>query len=438
MTDNNLPPTNIEAEEAILGSILFDPGAISIVAATVPVEAFYVAAHQQIYRAVLELHNKDKLTDFMGVSTWLKDHKSLKGAGGTAKLSQLLNRTVSTTNIDRYINLVLEKYQRRQLIVAASSIEDLAYDNATELETVFNTSEEKIFNLTTNKQDKFKPLPISVALASVFEKIEQGSSPAYPTGLEDLDTLIGGLIKQDLIIIAARASMGKTWLACHLANHIATEQQKPVVFFSAEMSNEQLTKRFLSMHSGIDSSRLMHNEIYEDEYDVLVSGLTKLAELPIIIDDTPATRLTPSKVRSVLRKIRSDQGELGLVVLDYIQKLGDRAAGNRAQTLGKFSGAFKDIAKEFDVPFVALAQINRGVESQANKRPLMSDIKDSGDIEQDMDLGLMLYRDEYYNPDTTELGIMEIIVGKNRNGSTGNCHIQFDPSIGRFVSLQCV
>jgi replicative DNA helicase len=438
MTDNNLPPTNIEAEEAILGSILFDPNAISIVAATVPVEAFYVAAHQQIYRAVLELHGQDKLTDFMGVSTWLKDHKSLKGAGGTAKLSQLLNRTVSATNIDRYINLVLEKYQRRQLIVAASSIEDLAYDNATELETVFNTSEEKIFNLTTNKQDKFKPLPIGVALASVFEKIEQGSSPAYPTGLEDLDTLIGGLIKQDLIIIAARASMGKTWLACHLANHIATEQQKPVVFFSAEMSNEQLTKRFLSIHSGIDSYRLMHNEIYEDEYDVLVSGLTKLAELPIIIDDTPATRLTPSKVRSVLRKIRSDQGELGLVVLDYIQKLGDRACRNRAQTLGKFSGAFKDIAKEFDVPFVALAQINRGVESMANKRPLMSDIKDSGDIEQDMDLGLMLYRDEYYNPDTTESGIMEIIVGKNRNGSTGNCYIQFDPSIGKFVSLQCV
>jgi replicative DNA helicase len=438
MTDNNLPPTNIEAEEAILGSILFDPGAISIAASTLPIEAFYVAAHQQIYKAVLELHNQDKPTDFMGISTWLKDHKSLTKVGGTAKLSKLLNQTVSATNIDRYIALVLEKYKPRQLIAVANDLEALAYDNATELETVFNTSEEKIFNLTTNKQDKFKPLPIGDCLASVFEKIEQGSSPACPTGLEDLDALIGGLIKQDLIIIAARASMGKTWLACHLANHIATEQQKPVVFFSAEMSNEQLTKRFLSMHTGIDSHRLIHNQIYEDEYDVLVSGLTKLAELPIIINDTPATQLTPSKVRSVLRRIRSEKGELGLVVLDYIQKLGDRACRNRAQTVGKFSGAFKDIAKEFDVPFVTLAQINRGVESQANKRPLMSDIKDSGDIEQDMDLGLMLYRDEYYNPVTTESGIMEIIVGKNRNGSTGNCHIQFDPSIGRFVSLQCV
>ena len=432
MSSNNLPPTNIEAEEAILGSILFDPSAMDIAAPILPTEAFYVAAHQQIYKAALELYEVDKLTDLLSVSTWLKDHKSLTKAGGTAKLAQLLNQTISATNIDRYIALVLEKYQRRQLIAVALEIEALGYDNATELEAIFNTSEEKIFNLTTNKQDKFKPLPIGDCLASVFEKIEQGSSPAYPTGLDDLDALIGGLIKQDLIIIAARASMGKTWLACHLANHIAIEQQKPVVFFSAEMSNEQLTKRFLSMHTGIDSHRLMHNQIYEDEYDVLVEGLTKLAELPIIIDDTPATQLTPAKVRSVLRRIRSDKSELGLVVLDYIQKLGDRAAGNRAQTVGKFSGAFKDIAKEFDVPFVALAQINRGVESQANKRPLMSDIKDSGDIEQDMDLGLLLYRDDYYNQNAEGTGIMEIIVGKNRNGSTGTCEVQFDPSIGKF------
>lgn len=435
MTDNNLAPSNIEAEEAILGSILLDPSAINTVADILPADAFYVLAHQQIYKAALELYHKDQPTDLMAVSTWLEDRQLLKKVGGMPKLSQLLNRTVSAVNIDRYTKLVLEKYKRRQLIAAAKEIAALGYDNATELETVLNQSEEKIFNLTTNKQNKFQPLPISDCLASVFNKIEQGSSPAYPTGLDDLDALIGGLIKQDLIIIAARASMGKTWLACHLANHIATEQQQPVVFFSAEMSQEQLTKRFLSMHSGIDSHRLMHNQVYEDEYDSLVHGLTKLAELPIIIDDTPATQLTPSKVRSVLRRMRSERGELGLVVLDYIQKLGDRACRNRAQTVGKFSGAFKDIAKEFDTSFVALAQINRGVESQANKRPLMSDIKDSGDIEQDMDLGLLLYRDEYYNSDTEKNGIMEIIVGKNRNGSTGTCHVQFDPSIGRFIGL---
>ena len=323
-SDYSCKRSNIEAEEAILGSILFDPSAIGIAADILPIEAFYLAAHQQIYKAAQSLHNQDKLTDLLGVSTWLKDHKLLTKAQracphvGTAKLAQLLNQTISATNIDHYIALVLEKYQRRQLIAAANEIEALGYDNATELEAVFNTSEEKIFNFTTDKQDKFKPLPIGDCLASVFEKIERGSSPAYPTGLEDLDALIGGLIKQDLIIIAARASMGKTWLACHLANHIATDVSKPVVFFSAEMSSEQLTKRFLSMYSGIDSHRLMHNQIYEDEYDVLVNGLTKLAELPIIIDDTPATQLTSAKIRSVLRRNRSDKGELGLVVLDYI------------------------------------------------------------------------------------------------------------------------
>ncbi len=190
--------------------------------------------------------------------------------------------------------------------------------------------------------------------------------------------------------------MGKSWLGIYLANYIAKHQNKPVVFFSAEMSSEQLTKRFLSMHTGIDSQRLINNVIYEDEYDCLVEGLTNLAELPIIIDDTPASQLTPTKIRSVLRRISSEKGELGLVVLDYIQKLGDRAAMNRAQTIGKYSGACKDIAKMFNIPFVALAQINRSVEGQSNKRPTMASIKDSGDLEQDSDLLLMLYRLETF------------------------------------------
>ena len=186
------------------------------------------------------------------------------------------------------------------------------------------------------------------------------------------------------------------------------------------------------MQTGIDSQRLIHNQIYEDEYDSLVEGLGNLAELPIIIDDTPASELTPTRIRSVLRRISSDRGELGLVVLDYIQKLGDRAAGNRAQAIGRYSGACKDIAKTFNTPFVVLAQINRGVEGQSNKRPSMADIKDSGDIEQDMDLGLLLYRDEYYKSDTDDKGIMEIIVGKNRNGGTGTCKVKFNPCVGLF------
>jgi replicative DNA helicase len=432
---NDVLPNNIEAEEAILGGILLDPSAMSQVANLLSPSAFFVIAHQQIYATALELYHQDKPTDLMAVSTWLSDHKLLNKVGGQAKLVQLLNRTVSAANIDRYAELILNKYKRRQLIAAGHDIVQLGYDTATDLEEVFEFSEEKIFNITTKQQDSFQPETIADCLAFVFNRIEQGMSPAWTTGLTNLDALIGGLSKKDLIVVAARASMGKTWLACHLANHIATEQSLPVVFFSAEMSKEQLTKRFLSMHSGIDSHRLAHNQVYEDEYDALVEAISTLSKLPIIIDDTPATQLTPAQVRSVLRRIRSERGELGLVVLDYIQKLGDRAAGNRAQAVGKFSGAFKDIAKEFDVPFVALAQINRGVESQANKRPLMSDIKDSGDIEQDMDLGLLLYRDDYYHADTENKGAMEIIVGKNRNGATGTCRVLFDATTGDFSNL---
>ena len=435
MIDSNIFLGNIEAEESILGGILLDPKAISIVADILTIEAFYIQAHQQIYQAALELYQKDKQTDLMTVSTWLADHKLLDKVGGTTKLSQLLNRTVSAVNIDRYALLVLDKYQRRQLVQVGHEIAELGYDTTTELEIVFDQSESKIFNLTTNNKSKFQPLPISDCLANVFNKIEQGSSPAYPTGLADLDSLIGGLIKQDLIIIAARASMGKTWLACYLANHIAITQQKPVVFFSAEMSQEQLTKRFLSMHSGIDSMRLIHNQVYEDEYDVLVEGLGNLASLPIIIDDTPASELTPTRIRSVLRRIQSERGELGLVILDYIQKLGDRAVINRAQAIGKYSGACKDIGKMFNVPFIALAQINRGVETQNNKRPTISSVKDSGSLEEDADLLLMLYRDEYYKSDTKDNGVMEIIVGKNRNGGTGTCKVLFDPSIGKVSNL---
>ena len=431
---NDTIPHNIEAEENILGGILLDPYSMSRVIDLLTPESFYIEAHATIYRAALELYRQDKPTDLISLGSWLSDHKFLKKVGGQSKLVQLLDRTVSAVNIDHLASLVVDKYKRRQLIATGHELVKLGHDTTTELESIFDQSEEKIFSLTTNKQDQFKPTAIADCLAKVFNEISEGSPPAYPTGLADLDSLIGGLVKQDLIIVAARASMGKTWFACHLANQIATTQNQPVVFFSAEMSKEQLTKRLLSMHSGIDSHRLIHNQVYDDEYEVLVQALAVLAELPIIIDDTPASALTPAKIRSVLRQIRHERGAIGLVVLDYIQKLGDRAAGNRAQAVGKFSGAFKDIAKEFDVPFVALAQINRGVESQSNKRPGMADIKDSGDVEQDADLCLVLYRDEYYHSESQDSGVMEIIVAKNRNGSVGTSKTKFDPSVGKFTN----
>jgi len=422
---------NIDAEEGVLGGILLDPSAISIVANILPPSAFYITAHQRIYQAALTLHSKNKLVDLMSVTTWLADHELLEKVGGQSKLAQLLDRTVCAVNIDRYAELILDKYQRRQLVAAANEVITLAEDTSTELETVLEHSEQKIFGATKYQSDRFEPESIGECLIAAFHQLEGGETSGISTGLLDLDGLTGGLIRQDLIVIAARASMGKTWLACHLSNHLALGGM-PVVFFSAEMRKSQLTKRFLAMHSKIDSSRLIQNKIYQSEWDVLTKAVGTIAELPIIIDDTPATAQTPSRMRSVLRRIQSERGQLGLVVLDYIQKLGNRAAGNRAQVIGSFSGAFKDMAKEFDVPFVCLAQINRGVEGQTNKRPTMADIKDSGDIEQDMDLGLLLFREEYYNPDTPDKGVMEVAVAKNRNGPTGVCKVLFNPSVGLF------
>ena len=431
--NDTIPPNNIEAEESILGGILLDPSAMSRVVDLLTPESFFIEAHCTIYKAAFELYQADKPIDLTSMNSYLTDRKLIKQVGGKNKLTQLFERTVSATNIDHLASLVVDKYKRRQLIAVGQNLIKLGHDTTTELESIFGQSEQQLFNLTVDRQSKFKPKLIKDYIDNKFSR---GNSPAYPTGLVELDAAIKGLVKRNLIVIAARASMGKTWLACHLAVHIATTQNKPVVFFSAEMPGEDLSDRLLSIHSKIDSSRMMHNEFYNDELPTLKDTMEIMGKLPIVIYDTSASDLTPAKMRSVLRQIRHERGELGLIVLDYIQKLGDRSAKNRAQDVGKFSGAFKDIAKEFDVPFVALAQINRGVEGQSNRRPSMSDIKDSGDIEQDMDLGLLLYRDEYYKADSLERGVMEIIVSKNRNGSVGTCKVNFDPSVGGFTNLK--
>ncbi|MBD2436588.1 replicative DNA helicase [Nostoc sp. FACHB-110] len=428
-------PQNTDAEENILSSILLDASAISKIADNLPVDAFYLSAHQQIYKAALELYYQDKLTDIMTVSSWLSDHKLLRNVGGRNKLAQLANNKVSADNIDSYTELVLEKYKRRQLIEAGNKIVELGFDTTIDLEKVIDLSEEKIFRITENKTDKFSPEAISNSLALIVKQLGQEVTPALSTGLIDLDKLMGGLVKEDLIVIGARASMGKTWLGCHFANHVALSYNLPVVFFSAETNKEQLTKRFLAMHAKIDSHRLIHNKVYKSEIAELSTALKVLNNSPIIIDDTPASIQNLTRMRSALRRVKYERGSLGLIVMDYIQKLGDRAASNRAQTIGKFSGAFKDLAKEFNCPFVALAQINRGVENQIDKRPTMADIKDSGDIEQDMDIGLLLYRDEYYNSNTSDKNVIEINVAKHRNGRTGVCKVIFDAAIGKFSDI---
>ncbi len=430
-------PHNTEAEEAIIAGIIVNPKAIERVINILIPKAFYVTQHQILYEAVLALYEQGLPADSIQLEDWLRKHKKLNKAGGKAKITQLLERTVSAVNLDQYAAIVMDKYYRRQLIAKGQEITALGYDETSPLSDIYDQSEAKIYGLTVDNNSKFQTLAVRDYLAEAFGEINHQQFSSYATGLSDLDSLTGGLNKTDLIIVAARASMGKTWLACYLANYVVTNYQLPVVFFSAEMSGKHLAKRFLALHTGIDSSRLIKNIIYESEYETLVEGITKLKEMPLEINDTPASSLTPSKIRSELRRIASKyDGRLGLVVLDYVQKLGNREASNRAQIIGAISGQLKDIAKEFSIPFVVLAQINRGTETRTDKRPVLADIKDSGDLEQDADLVMLLYRDAYYNSNSSSANVMEINVAKNRNGVTGVCKVLFEPTVGSFCSLE--
>ncbi len=433
---DKLLPHNTEAEEAIIAGIILEPKAIERVINILIPYAFYVTQHQILYEAALALYERGLPADLIQLEDWLRKHKKLNKAGGKAKITQLVERNVSAVNLDHYAAIVMDKYYRRQVIGQGQEITELGYDEASPLSEIYDQSEAKIYGLTADNNSKFQTSPVRDYLVEAYGEINHQQSSSYATGLSDWDSLTGGLNKTDLIIVAARASMGKTWLACYLANYVVTNYQLPVVFFSAEMSGKHLAKRFLALHTGIDSSRLIKNIIYESEYETLVEGITKLKEMPLEINDTPASSLTPSKIRSELRRIASKyDGQLGLVVLDYVQKLGNREASNRAQVIGAISGQLKDISKEFSIPFVVLAQINRGTETRTDKRPVLADIKDSGDLEQDADLVMLLYRDVYYNSNSSSANVMEINLAKNRNGATGVCKVLFDQTVGEFQNL---
>ena len=443
MFNSYLPPENIDAEESVLGGILLDPEAMGRVVDLIVPEAYYLNSHQKIYQAALTLYADSQPTDLMTVTTWLCDHNLLEEIGGTNKLAQLVDRTVSAVNIDRYATLVMDKYLRRKLIAAGNEVTKFGYDTSEELEIVLEKVQNLIFNATSSKSNQYNTKPLNDWLIESFNQQEQ-ESMGFDTGLLDLDKMVT-LERGELIGIAARPSVGKTWMGVWLANYIARKYQQPVVFFSAEMSGVRLTQRFEALESRINLKQIIRRQIPHHCLEDYTQAVGKLAEIigsTILINDTPGGSLTPVKMRSELTKVllrartkNNPNPQLGLVVLDYIQKLGNRAAGNRAQEIGAITGALCDIAKDFNVPVIALMQINRESEKQSNKRPSMSQIKDSGDIEQDCDTIMTLYRDELYHQDTCEQGIMEISVVKNRNGETGFAKVLFDPSCGRFNNL---
>ncbi|QHG18810.1 replicative DNA helicase [Nostoc sp. ATCC 53789] len=376
---DRLPPQNIEAEEAILGGILLDPEAISRVSDRLLPEAFYISAHKDIYQAAVRLHTQGKPTDLLSVTSWLTDHEMLTRIGGRNKLATLVDRTVSAVNIDALAGLVMEKYLRRQLIKAGNEIVHLGYETETELPTVLDQAEQKVFGVTQERPQSGL-VHISDTLINNFQDIEdrnQGIAlPGVPCGFYDLDAMTSGFQRSDLIIVAGRPSMGKTAFCLNLAHNIAASYKLPVAFFSLEMSKEQLTQRLLASEAQIESSYLRTGRLSQTQWEPLSRAIGILSEMPIYIDDTP--NITVTQMRSQARRLQAEVGtELGLIVIDYLQLM-EGAGDNRVQELSKITRQLKGLARELSVPVIALSQLSRGVEARTNKRPMLSDLRESG------------------------------------------------------------
>jgi replicative DNA helicase len=434
----HLPPQNVEAEELILGGILLDAEAIARVTDLLKPDAFYLSAHQEIYRAALALHAQGSPTDLMCVTAWLQDQSLLDKVGGQSKLTQLVDRTVSAVNVDQYAALIKDKYLRRQLIKAANEVVHGAYDTSKKLELVLDQAEQKIFSVT---QDRVRQglTATEEILASTFAELEQRSLgevlPGLSCGFYDLDAMTQGFQRSDLVIVAGRPSMGKTALSVQIARQISEIHRTGVAIFSLEMSKEQLVQRLLASESGIDSNYLRAGRIHESQWEPLSRAIGTLSQLPIYIDDSPNPSV--NEIRSSARRLQAERPEgLGLIMLDYLQLMGggDGTEG-RVQELSKITRSLKGLARELHVPIIALSQLSRGVEARTNKRPLMSDLRESGAIEQDADLIVLLYRDDYYNPDSPEKGVCELILAKHRNGPVGTVKLLFQPSQTKFFNL---
>jgi replicative DNA helicase len=433
---DRLPPQNIDAEEAILGGILLDPEAIGRVMELLSPEAFYINAHKEIYRATIALQAEGRPTDLMSVTNWLHDRGLLEKVGGQSRLVQLIDRTISAVNIDQYAQLVTEKYLRRKLIQVGTEVAQLGYETTAPLERVLDQAEQKIFNITQERPNQSLVATADI-LTSTFSDIESRSLglvlPGISCGFYDLDALTQGFQRSDLIIAAGRPAMGKTSFVLNIARNIAAFHKFPVAVFSLEMSKEQLVYRLLSSEAQVESGRLRAGRISQNEWEPLGHAISILSQLPIFIDDTPNISVT--EMRSKARRLQAEQGgALGLILIDYLQLM-EGSGDNRVQELSKVTRSLKGLARELHVPIIALSQLSRGVESRTNKRPMMSDLRESGSIEQDSDLVIMLYRDEYYNPDTPDRGVAEVIITKHRNGPVGTVKLLFEPQFTRFRNL---
>ncbi|MCB0172984.1 MAG: replicative DNA helicase [Anaerolineae bacterium] len=435
---DKLQPHNIEAEEAVLGSLLIDPDAILRVSTFLSPNDFYVQRHGWVYESILDLHERRQPSDLVTLSDELERRNQLGEVGGSAYLTGLINATPTSIHVEYYARIVERTAVLRRLIDAASKIAQLAYQDAEDADEVVDRAEEIIFAISERRIDRDLK-PIRQVLESFYDRVEylhqhQGEVIGIPTGLADLDKLLGGLQRSDMVVMAGRPGMGKTSLGLSIALQSARQWQKRVAVFSLEMSDEQLVQRLVSAETGIDSQRLRLGNIKADEWPTFYQAIRLLSETSIFIDDTPA--ISALELRSKARRLHAEHG-LDMIIVDYLQLMsGGTRNENRQQEISFISRSIKGLARELNIPILALSQLSRQVESRADKRPMLSDLRESGSIEQDADVVLFIYRDEVYNPDTELPNIAEIIVSKHRSGPTGVFSVYFKKHLAQFVDLE--
>lgn len=438
MSHDRTPPHNIEAEQAVIGAIFLAPEAFSAASELLRAEDFYRAGHQRIFQAMMRLADRGEPIDLVTVTTLLANDQVLDEAGGVSYLTDVASSVPTAANIGHYSKIVEEKALLRRLIRTATDIVSTTFEKEGEVDDVLNEAEKSILEVSSRSNaGAFKA--IKDVLIDVYDNIEElhqnnADVTGVPTGFRDLDKITSGFQRNDLIIVAARPSVGKTAFALNIAQNVATKTDENVAIFSLEMGADQLVSRMLCAEGNIDSQRLRTGSLEADDWGKLTMAMGSLSNAGIYIDDSPGIRV--SEIRSKCRRLKQEHG-LGMIIIDYLQLIqgSDNSKENRQQEVSEISRSLKGLARELEVPLIALSQLSRGVEQRQDKRPMMSDLRESGSIEQDADIVGFLYRDDYYDAESEQQNIIEIIISKQRNGPTGTVELAFVKEYNKFVDL---
>ena len=435
-----IPPNDVEAEQAVIGSMLTDRDAVISAIEVLKEEDFYREDNKTIYEAILNLYNRSEPIDIITLKAELTSMGMFDKIGGLEYIVGLPEKVPTTANVEKYISIVKEKSELRRLIKAANEIIEQGYDPTENIDDIMNSAEKKIFNIMQDKDQKSYS-QIKDVLIDAFTELEQLYNQkqhitGVPTGFIDLDYKTAGLHNSDLILIAARPAMGKSAFALNIATNAALKAKVPAVLFSLEMSKEQMVNRILCSEAMVDSNKVRTGKIDDDDWIKLADTMGDLSEAPIYIDDTPGISI--NEIRAKCRKLKLEKN-IGLVVIDYLQLVqgsSKRAQGSREQEISEISRSLKILAKEINVPVIALSQLSRAPEQRPDHRPMLSDLRESGAIEQDADIVMFLYRDDYYNEDSEDKGLAEVIVAKHRAGSTGTVKLVWLGNYTKFANME--